>query len=141
MQAEEGGGERGTRNHKNALRSEVKPTCGGGEGECPVKSSVVCIFLYRYIEQDNTRRVHSSGRTSTPSQNTPALSDLVSLENAQDIFSGNVWPQLVDEKELGVSHLEKKEVADLKGEETGGVDQDGSGTSTQLRVGGLRAIF
>lgn len=74
----------------------------------------------------------------TPSQNTPALSDLVSLENAQDIFSGNVWPQLVDEKELGVSHLEKKEVADLKGEETGGVDQDGSGTSTQLRVGGLR---
>lgn len=49
-------------------------------------------------------------------QYAPPLSCFVSLENAQHIFSGNIWPQLVHEKQLCVSHLEKKEVADLKGE-------------------------
>lgn len=46
----------------------------------------------------------------------PALSCLVGLENAQDVFSGNIWPHLVDEKELRVSHLKKEEVAHLKGD-------------------------
>lgn len=47
-------------------------------------------------------------------KDTPALSCFVGLENAQDIFSGNIWPHLVDEKKLRVRHLEKKEVADLE---------------------------
>lgn len=86
---------------------------------CVLNKLLVCTrFEHQFISVRKRAAValkiaHSWYRLQTC--HTPSLSCLVRFEDVEDITSGDIWPQLVYEKELRVSHLKKKEVAYLMG--------------------------